>query len=68
MEMYDHDDKKIVEEDVAGDVICNNCDTPGARKVSGTAAHNHKTHPCPWCRCLLTDFNQPTGYSFEGTY
>ncbi|KAI0044241.1 hypothetical protein FA95DRAFT_1497378 [Auriscalpium vulgare] len=66
MEMYDDDDTMIVEEVVKADVVCTNCDTPAARKVSGTAGHSADIHPCPWCHCVLLDVNRPAGYREEG--
>jgi len=66
MEMYDEDDKEIVEEEVYVDVLCDNCDTPGARKISGTAGHGADLHPCPWCHAVLLDVNRPQGYQFDG--
>src|SRR5262249_938349 len=68
MEMYDENDHEIVNEVVYADVICNNCDTPGARKVSGTAGHSSDLNPCPWCRCVMLDINRPVGYIVSGTY
>jgi len=62
MEMYDETDTNIVEETVYADFTCNNCDTPGARKISGTAGHSADIHPCPWCRCVLLDTDRPQGY------
>jgi len=66
MEMYDDDDVNIVQEEVYADIICDNCDTPGARKISGTAGHSADIHPCPWCRCVLLDVNRPQGYDIQG--
>ncbi|KAF8968992.1 hypothetical protein BDZ97DRAFT_1754924 [Flammula alnicola] len=63
MEMFDEDDKEIVLEVVAGDFTCNNCDTPGAHKMSGFAGHSADLNPCPWCRCTSLDINQPAGYT-----
>src|SRR5271170_2238807 len=62
MEMYNETDTNIVEETVYADFTCNNCDTPGARKISGTAGHSADIHPCPWCRCVLLDTDRPQGY------
>lgn len=66
MEMYDDDDRIIVQEEVYADIICDNCDTPGARKISGTAGHSSDINPCPWCRCVLLDVNRPQGYDING--
>jgi hypothetical protein len=68
MEMYDEDDVNIVEETAHGDFVCNNCDTPGARKISGTAGHSHDIHPCLYCRCVLLDASRPQGYLETGMY
>uniref|UniRef100_A0A0W0FZN5 Uncharacterized protein n=1 Tax=Moniliophthora roreri TaxID=221103 RepID=A0A0W0FZN5_MONRR len=46
MEMYDENDEDIVEEDVFSDLVCNNCDTPGAQKFSGLAGHTSDMNPC----------------------
>lgn len=68
MEMYDEDDTIIVEEDVHADFICNSCDTPGARKLSGFATHSHNVHPCVWCRCTQVDINEESGYELGGRH
>lgn len=65
MEVYDESDKNIVKESIHADLICSNCDTPGARKASGLAGHSHDLHSCAWCRCTLLDVNKPTGYIAE---
>jgi hypothetical protein len=62
MEIYDDEDVNLVQEEVYADFSCNNCDTPGARKISGTAGHSADMNPCPWCRCLLLDVNRAQGY------
>lgn len=67
MEMYGSDDETIVEEVVYADFICNNCDTPGARKISGVSGHSADINPCPWCRCFLIDTDRPKGYNILGT-
>lgn len=66
MEMYDEDDQYIVDEEVYADLIINNCDTPGARKVAATASHNHKAHPFPYCKIVHDEINCPSGYNYEG--
>ena len=68
MEAYDDNDQEIIEEDVYCDVICDNCDTPAACKVSGTAGHSSDINPCPWCRCMMLDVNWPSGYDILGKY
>jgi hypothetical protein len=68
MEMYNEDEVNIIEETVHADFICNNCDTPGAHKISGTAGHSHDIHPCLYCRCVQLDANQPQGYDETGMY
>lgn len=68
METYDENDVDIIEEDIVADFVCNNCDTPAARKISGTAGHSADIHPCPWCHCLLLDVNRPEGYNINGMY
>jgi hypothetical protein len=64
--MYNEDDTAIISEVVYADFICNNCDTPGARKISGTAGHSANINPCPWCHCRLVDVNRPEGYNVDG--
>ncbi|EEB92189.1 hypothetical protein MPER_09337, partial [Moniliophthora perniciosa FA553] len=66
MEMYDENDEHIIEEEVFGDLVCNNCDTPGARKFSGLAGHSADMNPCPWCYCTSLDINRGTGYIIDG--
>ena len=68
MEVYDDDDDEVLEEDVYGDLLCDNCDMPAARKVSGTAGHSADIHPCPWCRCIMLDVNRPAGYNIDGKH
>lgn len=65
MKMYNDDETALVDEKVYLDVICNNCDTPGARKIAGFAGHSALVHPCPWCKCTLLDVNKPVGYNFD---
>lgn len=62
MDMYDEDDKTIVTEEVFADVVCDDCDTPGARKFAGLAGHTHDFNPCPWCKSTQCQFNQQCGY------
>ncbi|KAL0564444.1 hypothetical protein V5O48_017603 [Marasmius crinis-equi] len=47
MEMYNEDNKEIVEEEVFADLVCNNSNTPGAQKFSGLAGHSSDMNPCP---------------------
>jgi len=68
MEMFDDDDVNIVQEEVYADIVCNNCDTPGACKILGTAGHSADIRPCPWCWCVLLDVNRPHGYNIDGNY
>lgn len=63
MEIYDETDTELVKEDVHADFVCDNCDTPAARKISGTAAHSHDFYPCIWCRCVLLDAERQQGYN-----
>ncbi|KAF5384761.1 hypothetical protein D9615_001059 [Tricholomella constricta] len=51
---------------VYADYICNNCDTPAARKISGTAGHSADFHPCPYCETVLIDINKPQTYEAGG--
>ena len=66
MELYDEEDANIVEEIVYMDLICDNCNTLAAQKISGTAGHSVDVNPCPWCHCLMLDVNRPKGYDFDG--
>ncbi|TEB20556.1 hypothetical protein FA13DRAFT_1644436 [Coprinellus micaceus] len=66
MKVWNEDETELVDEKVYGDFICNNCDVPGARKISGFAGHSALVHPCPWCRCTLDEVNEPLGYQPEG--
>ncbi|THV04206.1 hypothetical protein K435DRAFT_649850 [Dendrothele bispora CBS 962.96] len=65
MEMYDENDENIIDEEIYADFVCNNCDTPGARKLAGFAGHSADMHPCPWCRCTILDVNKPNGYDIH---
>jgi hypothetical protein len=65
MEMYNDDNTEIITKVVYADFICNNCDTPGAQKISGTAGHSADINPCPWCHCCLVDVNRVEGYNIE---
>ncbi|KDQ09801.1 hypothetical protein BOTBODRAFT_97245, partial [Botryobasidium botryosum FD-172 SS1] len=40
-------------------------DLPASRKLAGTAAHSHKTHPCPCCNITHDDINTACGYDIE---
>jgi hypothetical protein len=66
MEMYNEDDTEIVVEMIFADFTCNNCDTPGARKISGTGGHSADINPDPWCKTLLIDVQRPQGYTYDG--
>ncbi|GBE87684.1 hypothetical protein SCP_1103610 [Sparassis crispa] len=59
IEMSVHDDDAAT---VYADFLCDNCDTPAARKVSGTASHNHDFHPCLYCGINILDINKSSGY------
>ncbi|KAF9489274.1 hypothetical protein BDN71DRAFT_1530062 [Pleurotus eryngii] len=59
MEIYDDE----TTDKVFADLVCNNCDTPAARKISGTAGHAHEFHPCPYCETMLVHVNQAAGYN-----
>ncbi|KIJ59512.1 hypothetical protein HYDPIDRAFT_100577 [Hydnomerulius pinastri MD-312] len=48
--------------EVQGAVLCENSDIPATRKLTGTAGHSHKTHPCNFCFILLADIDTPTAY------
>lgn len=62
MDMYDDDDKETVTEDVYVDVVCDLCDSPGARKFAGFAGHSADFHPCIWCKCTMMDTKKHMGY------
>ncbi|EAU82786.2 hypothetical protein CC1G_10905 [Coprinopsis cinerea okayama7 len=62
MEMWNDTDTEVIEEDVYADFLCDNCDTPGARKFAGFAGHTADLHPCPWCDCTSLDFSEDKGY------
>ncbi|KAF8803058.1 hypothetical protein BYT27DRAFT_7110771 [Phlegmacium glaucopus] len=40
------------------DCMFNSCDTPAARKVSGTSGHSADINPCPYCDFVLVDLNK----------
>ncbi|KAF5380388.1 hypothetical protein D9615_004710 [Tricholomella constricta] len=61
MEIHDQEPELIY-----ADYICNNCDTPAARKISGTAGHSADFHPCPYCETVLIDINKPETYEAGG--
>lgn len=61
MEIYGQD-----AEEVYADYVCDNCDTPAARKISGTAGHAADFHPCPYCDTILLDINKPVAYDSTG--
>jgi len=44
---------------VVADCMFDNCDTPAARKISGSAGHSADLHPCLWCDFVLIDLNKP---------
>lgn len=67
MEMYDEDDEHVVHETVHADLVLDNCDTPAARKMSGTAGHSADVHPCPWCHVVLPDLTNPSAYQQQST-
>lgn len=51
--------------DVYADAALVNCDTPAARKLSGTAGHSHDLQPCLYCHIALVDVNTEAGYDFS---
>ncbi|KAF9056739.1 hypothetical protein BDP27DRAFT_1386299 [Rhodocollybia butyracea] len=51
--------------DVYADAALVNCDTPAARKLSGTAGHSHDLQPCLYCHIALVDVNTEAGYDFK---
>jgi len=55
MEIYNQDES----EEIYADLMFDNCDTPAARKISGTAGHSADFNPCPWCDFILIDLNKP---------
>ncbi|GBE80043.1 hypothetical protein SCP_0212450 [Sparassis crispa] len=59
IEMNVHDDDAAT---VYADFLCDNCDTPAARKISSTASHNHDFHPCLYCGINILDINKSSGY------
>ncbi|PPQ99854.1 hypothetical protein CVT24_009605 [Panaeolus cyanescens] len=61
MNVHDSDDPV----EVYADCIFDNCDTPAARKVLGTAGHSADMHPCPYCNIRITDVNLPAGYDWK---
>lgn len=65
MEIFDESNEDLVTETVYADVNCTNCDTPGARKISGLAGHSSDLHCCAWCYCTLLEVNQRSGYIAE---
>ncbi|KAJ3508326.1 hypothetical protein NLJ89_g5817 [Agrocybe chaxingu] len=56
IEMDIHDDDT---QSVYADCMLDNCDSPAARKFSGTAGHSADLHPCPYCHFVLIDLNKP---------
>ncbi|KAF8119204.1 hypothetical protein EV363DRAFT_1400949 [Boletus edulis] len=42
-----------------------NSDVPASRKLTGAAAHSHKTHPCNYCFVLLRDIDTPVAYDIK---
>ncbi|KAE9404137.1 hypothetical protein BT96DRAFT_955712 [Gymnopus androsaceus JB14] len=65
MEIFDESNEDLITETVYADVNCTNCDTPGARKISGLAGHSSDLHCCAWCYCTLLEVNQQSGYIAE---
>ncbi|KAG1818780.1 hypothetical protein EV424DRAFT_1347585 [Suillus variegatus] len=43
-------------------VLCENSDIPATRKLTGTAGHSHKTHPCNFCFISLIDIDSSVAY------
>src|ERR1700721_1202294 len=58
MEIYDEPEPA----NTYGGFICANCDTPAARKISGTAGHSHDHHPCPYCKINILAVNKLEGF------
>ncbi|PPQ79796.1 hypothetical protein CVT26_012594 [Gymnopilus dilepis] len=52
-----HDEDEL--QDIYADCMFINCDTPAARKVSGTAGHSADFNPCPYCDFVLIDLDKP---------
>jgi len=61
MDILDDDQHTIY-----GNYFFNDCDTPAARKVSGTAGHSADLHPCPYCETVLIDVGKLDLYHPEG--
>lgn len=53
-------------QDIYADLVCDNCDTPAARKISGAAGHSADFHPCLYCDTVLVDVNKPCAYDSTG--
>ncbi|KAG7095170.1 hypothetical protein E1B28_005949 [Marasmius oreades] len=49
-------------ENVFGDIMCTNCDTPAAQCLSGQAGHSADLHPCPYCSTVMLDINKVSSY------
>ncbi|KAF8147206.1 hypothetical protein B0H34DRAFT_642700, partial [Crassisporium funariophilum] len=52
---------------VYGNYFFNDCDTPAARKVSGTAGHSADLHPCLYCETVLIDVGKLDLYHPQDT-
>lgn len=48
-------------------VLCENSDIPATRKLTGTAGHSHKTHPCNFCFISLIDIDSSVAYDITST-
>jgi hypothetical protein len=65
MEVYDDMDTELIEAEIFADFLCNNCDTPGARKIAGFSGHSADLTPCPWCEATLLDVDTQDGYNID---
>ncbi|RXW19508.1 hypothetical protein EST38_g6347 [Candolleomyces aberdarensis] len=65
MEVYDDTDAELIEAEIFADFLCNNCDTPGARKIAGFSGHSADLTPCPWCEATLLDVDTQDGYKID---
>jgi len=51
---------------IYADCMFNNCDTPAARKVSGTAGHSSDLNPSPYCDFILIDLSKSSTFHVNG--
>lgn len=66
MQMRVHGYRRL--KDVHVGILCENSDIPATRKVTGTAGHSHKTHPCNFCFIQLCDIDSPRAYDVESKW